>query len=113
MKLIHAYIQPHKLSDVTLALRGVSGLSGMTVIDVRGWGRGKTLDEENHREERVSDFEKHTKLEMCCADAVADQVLEAIRSGAHTGLRGDGLILVTDVQDAVRISTGERGQSAC
>jgi nitrogen regulatory protein PII len=110
MKLVVAYVQPHKLSDVSLALRG---LCGFTVTDVRGRGRGKQQDEENQRTTDAVDFEKHVKLEVCCPDAVVDQVVEAVRKAAHTGLRGDGVICVTPVENAVRISTGERGDDAC
>jgi len=110
MKLVHAYIQPHKLSDVALALHG---LCGMTVIDAQGRGRGKEQAERSDRIERVSDFEPHTRIEVCCADAATDEIIEAIRQAAHTGLRGDGLIFTTGVEEAVRIGTGERGDHAC
>jgi nitrogen regulatory protein P-II 1 len=110
MKLIVAYVQPHKLSDVSLALHSSCGL---TAIDVRGRGRGKQASEEERSSEAAFDFEKHVKLEVCCPDSAVAQVVEAIRNAAHTGLRGDGLICVMPVEDAVRISTGSRGEDAC
>jgi len=110
MKLIHAFIQPHKLSDVSLALRS---LCGFTVTDVRVRGRGKQAKEEERLTEAVSEFEKHVKLEVCCPDGAVDQIVEAIQTAAHTGLRGDGLICIITAEDAIRISTGKRGDDAC
>ncbi len=110
MKLIKAFIQPHKLTDVTLALHGVSGITGMTVSDVRGWGRGRHRDLKDHPDKFVGDFEKHCKVEIVCKADLAPGIVTTIRDTAHTGLRGDGLIIVLSVEDAVRISTGEKGK---
>jgi nitrogen regulatory protein PII len=102
MKEIKAYIKPHKLVDVTLALRKVKGFTGMTVIDVRGFG---------HSIDSVSDFIPHIKIEILCRDEVADEIISTIEKSAHTGLSGDGLIYVSDVKSAVRIRTGERDEN--
>lgn len=112
MKQIQAYIKPHKTGDVARALRRVSGLSGMTVFDARGWGHGKMRAEGHHAEAGISDFEPHTKIEICCDDDVVEQAVEAIRKAAHTGLAGDGKVYVVNVESVVRISTGQRDEEA-
>jgi nitrogen regulatory protein PII len=112
MKKIEAYIKPHRLSEVAMALHGIPGLSGMTVCDVRGWGRGKVQDERNHHDAQVSEFEPHTAVAVFSPDDLVEQSVEAIKRAAHTGLRGDGRIYVMPVEDAVRISSGERGEEA-
>ena len=112
MKEIKAYIKPHKLSDVTLALHHVEGLTGMSVSDVRGFGRGQAKDTPHSVREDLADHIPHVRIEIVCHDALVDRIVETIRSAAHTGLRGDGKIYVTHVHDAVRISTGERGAAA-
>jgi nitrogen regulatory protein P-II 1 len=112
MKKVEAYIKPHKLTDVTMALRRIRGLSGGTVFDVRGWGRGKQQDEAEGHEQEVSDFEPHAAVAVFCPDALAPEVVAAIARAARTGLRGDGKIYVLPVEAAVRISTGDRGEAA-
>ncbi|MHC4416677.1 MAG: P-II family nitrogen regulator [Planctomycetota bacterium] len=107
MKKIEAYIKPHRLSEVTMALHHIPHLSGMTVCDVRGWGRGKQQMEKRDHAEQVSDFEQHTKIEVLCAEERVGQIVDAILHAARTGLAGDGKILVSQVEHAVRISTGE------
>ena len=111
MKAIKAYIKPHKLSEVTLALRKVAGLSGMSVSDVRGFGRGGATQGAEHLAEEVMDFLPGIKLEIMCHDDLVETVVATIEHAAHTGLRGDGKIFVTSVETAVRISTGERGEA--
>lgn len=110
MKLIHAYIQPHKLNDVSLALHSLCGFS---VMEVHGRGRGKESAEDDIPAEKALEYEKHLRIEICCSQQIHAQVVEAIALAAHTGLRGDGLICVTQVEDAIRISTGVRGEDAC
>lgn len=110
MKHIIAYIKPHKLTEVTMALRRIKNLSGMTVLDVKGFGRGRK--KEASLEEQLVDFVPHVKIEVFCKDQLMDQVVEAIEKTAHTGLRGDGKIYICELQEAIRISTGERGESA-
>ena len=112
MKEIKAYIKPHKLTDVTLALHHVEGLTGMSVSDVRGFGRGLAHDAPHSIREDLADYVPHVRIEIICRDALVDRVVDAIRKAANTGLRGDGKIYVTPVDDAVRISTGERGEAA-
>ena len=105
MKEIKAYIKPHKLQDVTLALHKVEGLTGMSVVDVRGFGRGRGQDE-------LVDHVSHVKIEVVCQDDMVERMIATIKKAAHTGLRGDGKIYVTHVETAVRIETGERGEGA-
>lgn len=106
MKEIRAYIQPRKLDDVTRALHKVEGLTGMSVTDVRGFGRGHKQYEEFHA------FIPHVKIEIVCRDDMLEQLVETIRQTAYTGLRGDGKIYVSEIGTAVRISTGETGENA-
>ncbi len=112
MKKIEAYIKAHKLTDVTMALRRVADLSGATAFDARGWGRGKQQDETNHSDQQSSDFEPHVGVAVFCPDRLVEAAVTAIEHAAHTGLRGDGKIYVLPVDDAVRISTGDRGEAA-
>ncbi len=112
MKYVEAIIKPHKLSAVSLALHRCEGVNGVTVTEVRGWGHGKLRAEKSRAVEQVSEFEPHVRIEIVCADSNVPTVTEAIREAAHTGLSGDGLVVVVDVQDAVRISTGSRGEEA-
>ena len=110
MKHIIAYIKPHKLTAVTMALRSIENLSGMTVLDVKGFGRGRA--KAASLEEQLVDFVPHVKIEIFCNDQLVEPVIKAIETSAHTGLRGDGKIYICDLQDAIRISTGERGEAA-
>ena len=112
MKLVVAYIKPHKLPEVSLALHGVAGLPGITVADVRGWGRGKSREEARSHADQVRDFEPHVKIEVLCPRDRVQEVIGAISRAARTGLEGDGKIYVHAVEDAVRISDGERGEGA-
>jgi len=111
MKLIHAYVQPHKLSEVTMALHRIPEVTGVSVHEVQGLGRGPN-QEEGTPEPEVGEFEKHVKVEVVCGDELADDVVDTILGTAHTGLRGDGVILVTPIEEVVRISTGARGDGA-
>jgi nitrogen regulatory protein PII len=112
MKKIEACIKTHKLTDVTMALHRVANLSGATVFDARGWGRGKQQNETNHPDQQSSDCEPHVGVAVFCPDPMVEAVVTAIEHAAHTGLRGDGKIYVLPADDAVRISTGERGEAA-
>lgn len=112
MKEIKAYIKPHKLSSVTLALHKVEGLTGMSVTDVRGFGRGRAKDSPDRIIEDVVGFIPCVKLEIICEDHLAEAVVSTVQQTAHTGLRGDGKIYVSAMEKAVRISTGERGEAA-
>ncbi len=112
MKEIKAYMRPHKLSDVTLALYKVEGLTGVSVMDVRGCGRMIEKDDHLNVEEAVMDYEPHVKIEIVCSDELVDEIVAAIQTSAHTGLRGDGKIYISTIDEAIRISTGERGEEA-
>ena len=112
MKEIKAYIKPHRLSAVTLALHKLEGLSGMSVSDSRGFGRGGATRGALRVAEEVMDFLPGVRLEVMCQDDKVEEIVATIERAAHTGLRGDGKIFVTPVEMAVRISTGERGEAA-
>ena len=111
MKLIPAIIKPFKLDDVREALSEV-GVQGMTVTEVKGFGRQKGHTELYRGAEYVVDFLPKVKIEAAIDDALQDQVIEAISKSANTGKVGDGKIFVTALEEAVRIRTGETGPGA-
>ena len=111
MKMITAIIKPFKLDDVRDALSGI-GIHGMTVTEVKGFGRQKGHTELNRGAEYVVDFLPKLKLETAVASDVLDQALEAIIKAANTGKIGDGKIFVTNIEQTIRIRTGETGQEA-
>lgn len=112
MKQIHAYVKPHKLADITLALHDVPGLTGMTVTDARGFGRSRARSERDRAMDDLVDYVPCVRLEIFCLDALVETIVALIQEKGHTGLRGDGKIYVSDVREAVRIETGERGEAA-
>ena len=112
MKEIKAYIQPHRLSAVVAALSQVQGLTGLSVTKVQGFGRGRARGQPRRIVEDQIEYVPHVKLEVCCRDDLAETLVSAIQGAAHTGLKGDGKIYVTEVVEAIRISTGERGMQA-
>ena len=111
MKLITAIIKPFKLDDVREALSEV-GVQGMTVKEVKGFGRQKGHTELYRGAEYVVDFLPKVKIEAAIDDALQEQVIEAISKSANTGKVGDGKIFVTALEEAVRIRTGETGPGA-
>ena len=111
MKLITAIIKPFKLDDVREALSEV-GVQGMTVTEVKGFGRQKGHTELYRGDEYVVDFLPKVKIEAAIDDALQEQVIEAISKSANTGKVGDGKIFVTALEEAVRIRTGETGPGA-
>lgn len=111
MKKIEAIIKPHKLDDVKEAINAL-GVQGMTVSDVRGYGRQKGHTEIYRGSEYTVDFVPKVKLEIVVDDDAADKVESAILEAARTEKIGDGKIFVSDVDSAVRIRTGERGSEA-
>ena len=111
MKKIEAIIKPFKLDDVKDALQEI-GLQGMTVTDVRGFGRQKGHTELYRGAEYVVDFLPKIRLEIIVDDGQVDAAVEAIIEAAKTGRIGDGKIFVSAVEDVIRIRTGERGASA-
>jgi nitrogen regulatory protein PII len=111
VRKIEAVIKPHKLDDVKEALNAL-GVQGMTVSDVRGFGRQKGHTEIYRGSEYTVDFTPKVKIETVVDDDVLDAVVEAIVKAAHTGKIGDGKVFVYDVLSAVRIRTSERGPEA-
>ena len=111
MKLISAVIKPFKLDEVREAL-GTVGVSGLTVTEVKGFGRQRGHTELYRGAEYVVDFLPKVKVEVVVADNQVDQAVEAIVGAARTGKIGDGKIFVIDVPQVIRIRTGEEGESA-
>src|SRR6202171_5286586 len=111
MKKIEAVIKPFKLDDVKEALTGI-GVIGMTVSEVRGFGRQKGHTELYRGGEYVVDFLPKVKIELIIEDEMVEKAVEAIRASAHTGRIGDGKIFVSRIDEAIRIRTGERGDAA-
>ena len=112
MKEIKAIIQPFMLSKVVEALKEIEGLPGVTVSDVRGFGRARAVGSPNTVVEGTVEYVKKAKLEIVVPDRLVATVVETIREKAHTGNPGDGKIFVYAVDDVVRIRTGERGDAA-
>ena len=111
MKKIEAVIKPFKLDDVKEALNEI-GIQGMTITEVKGYGRQKGHKEIYRGAEYVVDFIPKVKIEIVVDAERADQVVEAIRESANTGKIGDGKIFVLPVEEAVRVRTGEKGKDA-
>ncbi|MGH7879758.1 MAG: P-II family nitrogen regulator [Candidatus Binataceae bacterium] len=111
MKLITAIIRPHKLDDVRKAVSD-AGVPGLTVTEIRGFGRQRGHTEIYRGAEYAVEFVPKTKIEIAVVDSLADQVVEVITNAAKTGKVGDGKIFVVDLVQVVRIRTGERDASA-
>ena len=111
MKMICAIIKPFKLDDVREAIADL-GIQGVTVTEVKGFGRQKGHTELYRGAEHVVDFLPKVKLELAVDDAVVEQVIETIIEVARTGKIGDGKIFVFDLEKAIRIRTGETGSKA-
>ncbi|HZT89128.1 MAG TPA: P-II family nitrogen regulator [Stellaceae bacterium] len=111
MKKVEAIIKPFKLEDVKNALHEI-GVSGLTVSEVRGFGRQKGHTEVYRGAEYVIDFLPKVKIEVVLDDALAPRAIEAIQHAAKTDKIGDGKIFVVPIEEAVRIRTGERGSDA-
>ena len=111
MKMVTAIVKPFKLDEVREALSAI-GVQGVTVTEVKGFGRQKGHTELYRGAEYVVDFLPKVKLEIIVKDDQVDPVIEAIAAAAKTGRIGDGKIFVTDVGEVVRIRTGETGESA-
>jgi nitrogen regulatory protein P-II 2 len=111
MKLITAIIKPFKLDDVRQAVADI-GIQGITVTEVKGFGRQRGHTELYRGAEYVVDFLPKTKVELAVGDDIAEQVLEAIINVARTGKIGDGKVFVTNLEDVIRIRTGETGSEA-
>ncbi|MGD2139001.1 MAG: P-II family nitrogen regulator [Burkholderiales bacterium] len=111
MKLVSAVIKPFKLDEVREALSAI-GVQGITVTEVKGFGRQKGHTELYRGAEYVVDFLPKVKIEAAIKDDVLDQAIEAIEKSANTGKIGDGKIFVFDLQQVIRIRTGETGADA-
>ena len=111
MKLITAIIKPFKLDDVRSALSEI-GVQGVTVSEVKGFGRQKGHTELYRGAEYVVDFLPKVKIEAAVDDALVERVIEAVEASARTGKIGDGKIFVTTLEQVVRIRTGEMGKDA-
>ena len=111
MKLITAVVKPFKLDDVREALSEI-GVQGITVTEVKGFGRQKGHTELYRGAEYVVDFLPKVKIEVAVADSTAEATLEAISKAANTGKIGDGKIFVSDLEQVIRIRTGETGEDA-
>ncbi|MGA9777875.1 MAG: P-II family nitrogen regulator [Verrucomicrobiia bacterium] len=111
MKKIEAVVKPFKLEDVKAALNGL-GVAGMTVAEVKGFGRQKGHTEIYRGSEYVVDFLPKIKIEVVLADSLVGPAVEAIVKAAKTGKIGDGKIFVSPIQDVIRIRTGETGEQA-
>lgn len=111
MKLITAIIKPFKLDDVRTALSEI-GVQGLTVTEVKGFGRQKGHTELYRGAEYVVDFLPKVKLELVTDDAVVDAAVEAICNSAQTGKIGDGKIFIQPIEQVIRIRTGEKGSDA-
>ncbi len=112
MKEIKAYIKPHKMPDVAHALHKINGLTGMSINEVKGFGRSRAKGD---REKVVIDtveYNPQIKIEIVCHDELVEDVISAIQTNAHTGTRGDGKIYINNIEDAIRIGTKERGEEA-
>ena len=111
MKLILAVIKPFKLDDVREALTA-AGVEGLTMTEVKGFGRQKGQTEIYRGAEYAINFLPKVKVEVVVADDLAERAVEVIRAAAHTGKIGDGKVFVLDVEQAMRIRTGETGPAA-
>ena len=111
MKKIEAIIKPFKLDEVKEALHD-AGVQGLTVIEVKGFGRQKGHTELYRGAEYVVDFLPKVKIEVVLEDEQVENAIDAIRSAAHTGRIGDGKIFVSPIEDVIRIRTNERGTEA-
>ena len=111
MKYVSAVIKPQKLDDVRAALQAL-GVSGLTVTDVRGYGRQKGHTEVYRGAEYAVDFRPKSKIEVAVSSDLVAAVIDAIRSKANSGAIGDGKIFVFDLENVIRVRTGETGADA-
>ena len=111
MKLVSAVIKPFRLDDVRDALSAI-GVKGMTVTEVKGFGRQKGHTELYRGAEYVVDFLPKVKIEVVIDEAMTERVVDAIQQAAQTGRIGDGKVFISTIDEAIRIRTGERGSDA-
>lgn len=111
MKLVTAIVRPHAVEAVRDALQDL-GVQGMTLSEVRGFGRQRGHTEVYRGAEYTVDFVPKSRIEVLIADRMAEEVIEVVLKAARTGETGDGKVWITDVHDVVRIRTGEQGEAA-
>ena len=111
MKKIEAIIKPFKLSSVKEALHEIN-LSGMTVLDVKGFGRQRGKSGINNEQDLSDDFLAKIKIEIIVDDNIVEKAIESIKNAAYSGRIGDGKIFVSNIEQAIRIRTGEKGSDA-
>ncbi len=112
MKEIKAIINPFKLDNVLTELHKIDGLPGITVSDIRGFGKSKGKNVEKTISEGLHELVPKVKIELVVADEISDKIVDVIQQSAHTGNPGDGKIFVIDVKKVVKIRTNERGEIA-
>lgn len=112
MKAIKAIVQPFMLSKVTSKLLAIANFPGMTVTEVQGFGREKAQGVPHRIVEDLVDYVPKTKIEIVASETMVDEIVRVIVENAHTGNKGDGKIFVYEVSGALRIRTGETGESA-
>jgi nitrogen regulatory protein P-II 1 len=112
MKEIKAIIRPSKLLDVTEALNEIEGLPGVTVSEIKGFGKGRARNAKDKIHYEMVEFIPRIKLEVVVADEMVDEVVNVIQRHSHTGNTGDGKIFVSTVDEVVKIRTNERGREA-
>ncbi|MCB0747953.1 MAG: P-II family nitrogen regulator [Ignavibacteriae bacterium] len=112
MKEIKAIIKPFKLENVLTELHKIEGLPGITVSDIRGFGKSKGKNAEETISEGLHELVPKIKIELVVSNEMADNVVDVIQKAAHTGNLGDGKIFVIDVKEVVKIRTNERGEVA-
>lgn len=112
MKLVIAIVKPFKVPEIVDEVAHDPEFPGLTVVDARGFGRGKTRLHAHSRDEDLRDFIDHSVILVATAEDHLDAVVERIRSTARTGTEGDGKVFVLDLHDAIRIASGERGEEA-
>lgn len=112
MKMILAFIKHRKFDDVMLALHKIEGLSGTSSSNIQGFGRDRSRHGSEEEPEISMGVQPHIRIEIACHSELVDEVLSTIAKATHTGLRGDGKIYVLPLEEAVRISSGERGKNA-
>lgn len=112
MKEIKAIIKPFKLDNVLTELHKIEGLPGITISDIRGFGKSKGKNAEETISEGLHELVPKTKIELVVSDEIADRIVDVIQQSAHTGNIGDGKIYIIEVKEVVKIRTNERGEEA-
>jgi len=112
MKEIKAIIRPFKLDDVVSALHKIDELPGLTISEIKGFGRSKAINSTDAFQDGLHNYIKRIKIEIVVNDNIANRVVEVIQQTAHTGNSGDGKIFIVDVSNTIRIRTNEIGEDA-